>query len=348
MDEKDDNGLPKPIKAPKYLSDLSAVGAILKAQHAAVESAMRPYREMLRVQEEISRKAWEPFSAVIRTQQEIAKTLTSSYGAIFAAQTEIAKSLSRSLIEPFSAVLAAQQEISRSLFTQIADASEVTRRIAEISGLATQFGNIARFDFGIDFKALMTAAMQEAERLEDEEAARDNLFAGYEGDEFLPERKIIDAELAKIPDFDELPAPAKFVQVLNIAVKYPSSKVQAFALGMAGNLLAGILGQTNTVFWLTFFLIVAVMGQFSAKLRVPKTRQLLRTIPIDKRHTRIVDCRCAVFNQPKSKTPRIGRLEVGTVLTITDKMQGWREVYFVDPNGQQRVGWVRSKYLRKV
>jgi hypothetical protein len=133
MDGNNDNGLPEPVKAPKYLSHLSAVSALLQAQHAAIESATKPYRDVVRLQKELSRSVFAPITAAVRAQQEIASTLTRSSSAILDAQVQISRSLTRSLIEPISSVLAAQQEISGSIFARIADVSEITKRVAEIS-----------------------------------------------------------------------------------------------------------------------------------------------------------------------------------------------------------------------
>lgn len=42
---------------------------------------------------------------------------------------------------------------------------------------------------------------------------------------------------------------------------------------------------------------------------------------------------------------KLGWLTIGQYVTVTDKMKGWRQIYFIDSEGN---GWVRSKYLTEV
>ena len=348
MDEKTHNGLASAYNLSCSLTrDLAAV--------ASAQSAIREVLQPLQALAEVQAANRNMVANVIQgmnVHREITRSILDI--ANFAnVHREIACSISAMASSVNLSFIKAFQDQMNEVFV-------IQKSFADLTGIADQIRSIANFRTGIDlseFREFIATSLKEAEELDDEEQehnARDSLFAKYDGEEYAVQREIVNAELAKVPGFAEMSSSAQFVQVLEIAVSYPSSDVQSFALGMAGYLLCAILGEPNApgavykVFWLLFCFIVAMIAKLNSRLRVPKTRRLLRTIPIDKKHTRIVRRSCSVADGPRSKTPKLGRIHLGAVVTVLAQFRGWRQVYFVDGNGQNRAGWVRSKYLRKV
>jgi len=257
------------------------------------------------------------------------------------------------MTESFHHMIRAQEQIRKSLTSRLLELPAISKRAVELTGIAGQLARIPKLDLAIDARTWQAAIEKASRRKPDSfrvayNIARDDIFANFQGDEFAAERAELANELRKVSGFDEMPDTAKFVQIFQIANDNRSRGFQEFALSVAGSLLANSLTGANAGFWLLFIFLLIWINRLAAGMRVPQARKLLRTIAIDKKTNRIVGHACSIFGQPKSRSPRIGRLQAGGVVSITDRQKGWREVYFVDLEGQHQVGWVRSKYLRKV
>ncbi len=349
-----------------------AIADVVKTQeaanHAAISGISTAYSESLRraIDQvnwigQIPKLRFAELSGMMDAHKAISRQMSTVFSAVnfsaateaFAAAAKVNEQLRDALnvqakVPDLSALQVKVPDLS-ALQVKVPDLAALQLKLPDFAGIAQQISSLSKIGSNFQFDSIIASAIAEAERLEAEEGsdARDNVFAGYEGAEYLRERQIVEYELAKIPDFDSMSVLAKCFQYLAIAVQSQSSTVQNLAVGMAGNLLAAALGQENAFRWVIFFLIVAVMGKATEKMRVPRTRKLLRAARVDNPRVRIVGYPCIVTDRPKAKAPRLGCLNRGAVVTITDKMQGWRQVSFVDADEEECFGWVRSKYLRR-
>lgn len=321
--------------------------AAIRAQQQAISDLAS---EALSAPNRLMRSILEPYEAMRLNHQRTIGALANSFDNVLQMQQKLA----RTAFEPYNKLLQAHLQIDRSLTSQFAQMAQMTRAVSELSGLTAQINSSIHLQT-LRWNQLIAQALENAQSIDEvpleevpDEDVRDSIFANYEGDEYLPEREAVSAELAKIPGFDSLSKTSKCVQLLTIAAKNPSEKVQALALGIAGNLLADQFGQPYPIFWLVLFVVIATISEIHIRLRVPQTRRLLKTVRVDDKFVRVVKYRCVVTEQPKAKAMKLGHLEVGAIVTITDKLAGWRQIYFVDRKGNQRLAWVRSKYLCKV
>lgn len=325
---------------------LSPIREMARARQEALDHTFGPIREMARAQQAAYDRTFGPIREMARAQQEALDRTLAPIRQMARAQQEAIDLM----MAPIRHAMRVQDEAYRSMFNSVAAASGAASKIAELSGLASYLAQVSRSTAHLDIVEIAESAIAQAEATaeNDHEAAVDALFARYESEEYLAHREALKTELAKISDFNSLTASARFFQIIEIAASSSTVDFRSFALGIAGNLLATILGQENAAAWLWIWLLLYLLSALGPKPRSDRTREVIRSLPIDKRSMRLVDFSCTVAEQPKAKSKRLGRLQAGTVVTITDQLQAWRQVFFLGKNGEQRIGWVRSKYLRKL
>ena len=183
----------------------------------------------------------------------------------------------------------------------------------------------------------------------DEKAARDVLFAIWDGDEVLPEQAAIESEISAIPGFDLLSINAKLDRLLELAETNQTPRALEYLVAVALNLVANSLGADFSGTLWALIGIVVLVRYFWPKDRVRKTKKLLRAGHVTDANSRLVRYACKVFNAPKSKANQIGWLDAAAIVVVADSFKGWRKIFFLDiEDDETRLGWVRSKYLDRI
>lgn len=247
----------------------------------------------------------------------------------------------------------------KQLQDQFRMAADVSARLTDLARLTDKIRLSAHFLAEFDINRTLAGMLERVQEIPDlgklrqleskvdQHNARDILFAIWEGEACVPEQEKIQTELAKIPDFDQRSINAKLDALLAIAEENQSPRLLAYLVAVALNMVATSMGQDYSALVWALIGVVLIVDYCRPKRRVPDTRAVLRSVQVETSQARIVRRTCAVLNLPKSKSQRIGRLEVGYPVTLADRFGKWRQIIFI-VEGRQRAGWVRAKYLRKI
>lgn len=342
----------------KTLGGLAGVQEALRAHREIQDAIFGPLRAVMRAHEEAQRLVYGPIREALRAHQEIQNAI---YGPLRDAM-RAHQDAQRLVFGPLHDAMRAHQEIQAAVFGPIREAMQaqqafqrtvmdmaaMSKMVAGLSGVASQILKVPR----VEINEAIALALKEVEAAPAAPAKK--TWEGFQDGEHIEERRALKEELAKrVDDFDSLPPSSQVVELLDVVATNPSSGVGQFAFNVAGNILGTILCEADPqkilarALWLLMFMIFGWVSQLSVKLRVPKTRKILRRLQIDQKESRIVTGTILIGDLPRSRCTKIGWLTVGAVVTVVDKRKGWRQIYYTDA-GQDRLGWVRSKYLRKV
>lgn len=346
--------------AQRLQRDLSAVTEPIRATIQAHERAMASIRETV----------MGPFMAAIRAQEQIRTTLLAPVLDAMRAHEKMRQQIMGPLLD----TMRAHERIRQQIIGPMMDAMRIHEeaRKAMIGPVLEAMRAREEMQKSILGAVSMALALPKLYGIAAtmSESTRADLTAGIgaaldelDADDVEPTpvaiepavRQALDRELARrVDDFDSLPQSGKVVQLLDVVISNPSFAVSNAAFTVALSQLADMLGEPDPqrvitrAIWLVVFMLFGWVSRLGVKERVPKTRQILRTLPIDQHTCRIVTRTCIISNQPKARAKKIGWLTIGHYVTVTDTVKGWRQIYFTNSEGNDRIGWVRSKYLSKV
>jgi hypothetical protein len=315
----------------------STIWAIAKSHLDVIEQTRR-------IQLDLVRSYSDAIESAQRFQRE-------TIAAHFAMVDAIPKQVMHAMAAEFTAIQHTRQRMIEGLthsLPRMIDLAHLVPRSLELSDLAKLIPSFDSLTLPASALAELEQELSEFEQLADEPNVRESIFAFCDSAEFLPEREYVTQELAKRQGFDQLSIAEQLAELRQVVQANSSPRLVLYAVAIAVNWLSDYLTIQNKSLMIAIVFVVFALDWFTSKQRISTARKLGRESRLSCT-TRLVAHSCDAFDSPRRRKQKIATLESGLLVENVEKQGGWQLVEFTDLNSKHiRMGWIRSKYLRRL